>query len=191
MSSVSVGRHEGLDTRSGRLEKAYVAALRGLIPPARDNQHAADFLADDYQLGRRIAGLGLRIVISKAVVETNLGDRTWAEAWRRQVRWARTIRVSRGGGYLGMPVTFATLWALAAAAGGLWRPAAALLALRMAAGLASSRFVLRAPGVLSTLLLMPLRDLWGAAVWLTGLFGREVVWRGQRLKLSRDGRIIL
>jgi hypothetical protein len=44
MSSVSVHRPGGLDTRRGAFEKAFVWALRGLLPPARDNQRAADFL---------------------------------------------------------------------------------------------------------------------------------------------------
>jgi uncharacterized protein YbjT (DUF2867 family) len=46
MSSVSVNRPGGLDTRRGRIEKAVVWTLRGLVPPAKDNQRAADFLHD-------------------------------------------------------------------------------------------------------------------------------------------------
>jgi len=46
MSSVSVNRREGLDTRRGRFERAVVWMLRGLVPPARDNQRAADFLQE-------------------------------------------------------------------------------------------------------------------------------------------------
>jgi uncharacterized protein YbjT (DUF2867 family) len=46
MSSVSVHRPRGLDTRRGRFEAAVVGLLRGLVPPARDNQSAADFLGE-------------------------------------------------------------------------------------------------------------------------------------------------
>jgi hypothetical protein len=46
MSSVSVHRPGGLDTRRGRSETAVVWLLRGLVPPARDNQSAADFLGE-------------------------------------------------------------------------------------------------------------------------------------------------
>jgi len=46
MSSVSVNRPGGLDARRGRFERAVVWTLRGLVPPARDNQRAADFLHD-------------------------------------------------------------------------------------------------------------------------------------------------
>lgn len=44
MSSVSVHRPGGLDTRRGALERALLWLLRGVLPPARDNQRAADFL---------------------------------------------------------------------------------------------------------------------------------------------------
>ena len=46
MSSVSVNRPDGLDTRRGALERAFLWALRGVLPPARDNQRAADFLLE-------------------------------------------------------------------------------------------------------------------------------------------------
>ncbi len=46
MSSVSVSRPAGLDTRRGRFERVCLWLLRGLVPPARDNQRAADFLRD-------------------------------------------------------------------------------------------------------------------------------------------------
>jgi uncharacterized protein YbjT (DUF2867 family) len=45
MTSVSVNRPGGLDARRGRFERAALWTLRGLVPPARDNQRAADFLA--------------------------------------------------------------------------------------------------------------------------------------------------
>ena len=44
MSSVSVNRPGQLDTRRGMIERAFLRMLRRLVPPARDNQNAADFL---------------------------------------------------------------------------------------------------------------------------------------------------
>lgn len=44
MSSVSVNHPGGLDTRRGVLEKALMRIIRSILPPARDNQQAADFL---------------------------------------------------------------------------------------------------------------------------------------------------
>lgn len=46
MSSVSVNHPGGLDTRRGMFERGFVWMLRCLIPPAKDNQQAANFLYD-------------------------------------------------------------------------------------------------------------------------------------------------
>jgi nucleoside-diphosphate-sugar epimerase len=45
MSSVSVNRPARADARRGGGERAFAWLLRALLPPARDNQRAADFLA--------------------------------------------------------------------------------------------------------------------------------------------------
>jgi len=146
------------------------------------------YLADDYQLGHRIHGLGLKCVLSDTIVATHLGG-GWGDVWRHQVRWARTVRVSKFWGYLGLPLAFATVWVLALAIVGQWGWALALLAVRMAMATAAGWVVLRSPDVLRMWVLIPVRDLFTAAAWLAGLFGRSVLWRGQRLRIDREGRI--
>lgn len=47
MTSVSVSRPRPLDARRGRFERVLVAAVRGVLPAARDNQRAADFLCNE------------------------------------------------------------------------------------------------------------------------------------------------
>jgi ceramide glucosyltransferase len=149
----------------------------------------AHYLADDYQLGRHIRELGYRIEFAPVVVETDLGGESWAETWRHQLRWARTIRASRPGGYLGYVVTHATWWALVALAARQWWAAALALGLRMAAGVVVGAGVLGDRRVAEDFWLMPLRDLFGFAVWLAGLFGHTVEWRDRKLRLGPDGRI--
>jgi ceramide glucosyltransferase len=146
----------------------------------------ANYLADDYQLGARIHALGLQITFADTVVETNLGNGSWSDVWKHQVRWSRTIRVSRGGGYLGAVITHTTFWCLIAALSGEFWMAATCLAIRMAAGILTARRVLKAD---AAWWLMPFRDLWGFAVWCAGLYGSTVEWRDQKLKLRADGRI--
>ena len=46
MSSVSVNQPAGRDAHRGAFEKGVVWMLRAVLPPARDNQEAADFLCD-------------------------------------------------------------------------------------------------------------------------------------------------
>ena len=149
-----------------------------------------DYLADDYQLGRRITELGGRIVLATAVVETRLADDSWRAVWRHQVRWSRTIRVSRTPGYFGYVITNASVWALVAAVTGAWPVAIAALAIRLLAGIVTGRFVLRDRDTARLWFLIPFRDLWGFGVWMAGLGGSTVEWRGIRLRLNREGRIV-
>ncbi len=51
MSSVSVNRPQRLDVNRGTLERAILATIRALVPPATDNQRAADFLIREIGLG--------------------------------------------------------------------------------------------------------------------------------------------
>ena len=150
----------------------------------------AAYLADDYQLGRKLHSLGLKCVLSDVVVETHLSGESWREVWKHQVRWARTIRVSRGGGYAGLPISHATLWAIVAWAAGMWPIAAALMTVRYAMAFVAGWVVLRSAEVLRLWWLIPLRDLWATAVWAAGLFGRTVEWGGEELHLTPDGRIL-
>ena len=151
-----------------------------------------DYLADDYELGRRIYQHGERVELSNAVVETNLPAYDWAGFWAHQLRWARTIRASRPGGYAGLLLTFTSPWAVAAF---LWQPrvwtgwllAAALLA-RFAMAIVSTVFVLQDRGGFRQLWLLPLRDFVAVAVWLGGWFGRRIVWRGEEFRLT-DGKL--
>lgn len=152
-------------------------------------QAIADYIADDYQLGHKLHSLGMRNVISEAVVSTRLSAESWRGAWRHQVRWARTIRLSGGAGYLGLPITYASLWVVIAALFGLWWIALPLLAIRFAMAMACGRFLL-ARDVWKYCYAIPLRDLWGVAVWSAGLVGHKVVWRDQKLRLDREGKIV-
>ena len=149
----------------------------------------ADYLADDYQIGARIHRLGRVNRIARTVVETGLGAATWTGVWRHQVRWARTIRVSNGIGFSGLPITCATLWAILALAAGMWPVAAALVILRLMVALVCGVALLGSRDVARLIWLVPARDLFGLAVWAAGMVGDTVEWRGRRLRLARDGRI--
>src|SRR5713101_7592651 len=70
----------------------------------------ADYLADDYELGRRIAEHNLKVALSESVVETYLPPYNLSGFFSHQLRWARTIRTSRPGGYAGLLFTFTLPW---------------------------------------------------------------------------------
>jgi ceramide glucosyltransferase len=74
-------------------------------------------------------------------------------------------------------------------AAGQWWAGAAALGLRMIAGVWIGAGILKDRHAARGFWLIPLRDLFGFAVWLCGAFGSTVEWRGQKLRLRADGRI--
>ena len=153
-----------------------------------------DYLADDYELGARIAKAGLKVRLSSSVVETHLPAYDFGGFVSHQLRWARTIRASRPGGYAGLLLTFTLPWALTTllcargAEWSWWLLAAAAFA-RATMAFVSARLVLRERS-LASLLFVPIRDFITVAVWLGGLYGSRIVWRGERFVL-KNGRLIL
>jgi ceramide glucosyltransferase len=153
----------------------------------------ADYLADDYELGKRIAGLGLTVELSDVVVETYLPPYRLRDFFAHQLRWARGVRDARAGGYLGLVFTFGLLWALlalAASRAAFWTfgALAVTLFLRFAVALVVGRVVLEDRQVLKDAWLIPLRDLLAVAIWIASLGGHTVTWRGDRFWLE-DGKL--
>jgi ceramide glucosyltransferase len=150
----------------------------------------ADFIADDYQLAKSITALGKRVVLSTYVVETTLGDASWIGVWRHQLRWARTIRLSKGAGYLGLPITQAGLWAALALFLNAAPVALVLVTLRIISALSAGGLVLKSRLALSLCWLAPLWDLYSFLVWFASYCGRTVRWRDRMLTIGPKGRIL-
>jgi ceramide glucosyltransferase len=149
-----------------------------------------DYLADDYQLAKRITQNGKRALLSTYTVETSLGDKTWSGSWQHQLRWARTIRASKGGGHAGLPFTQTSVWIVLALAIGAKSAAIALLIVRLLAAFLGGCLVLENPLMAALFWLAPLWDLYAFCIWLTSYGGREVRWRDRSLQIARDGRIV-
>jgi ceramide glucosyltransferase len=153
-----------------------------------------DFLADDYELGRRIAGLGLEVDLSDVVVETHLPAYPMHEFLTHQLRWARGVRDARRAGYLGLIFTFGLLWSMLnviVARGALWSwlMLGIVALLRLAVALTVGKTVLRDRGLLKYLWLLPVRDLIAVGIWIASLVGHTVTWRGDQFVL-KNGQLI-
>ncbi len=144
----------------------------------------ADYLADDYELGRRIAAQNLSVALSRSVVDSFLPAYDFSQFLSHQLRWARTIRASRPGGYAGLLLTFTLPWALLSlvlARGADWALALFALAflIRILMAVTVGKLVLSDRELLRSLWLLPIRDLLAVVLWMGGLAGRKIVWRGQ------------
>jgi ceramide glucosyltransferase len=155
----------------------------------------ADHLADDYQLGNMAVEAGYQVVLAPVVTETVLDLDSLTEVAAHQLRWARTYRICRPGGYLASIVTHSTLWAtLYLLASGLtpaaWQVFAAALSIRLLAAGCIARFVLGVRSVWRDLWLIPAKDLFISSIWVAAFLGQTVRWGGTDFVVSPDGRMI-
>jgi ceramide glucosyltransferase len=148
-----------------------------------------DYLADDYELGRRIAERSLKVTLSESVVATYLPGYGLSGFVAHQLRWARTIRTSRPSGYAGLLFTFTLPWSvltlvLAGGAGWAWGLLASALAARFVMAAVTARCVLRDREFWRWSWLLPARDFLAVLIWMGGLWGRKIVWRGEVFDLK-------
>jgi ceramide glucosyltransferase len=153
-----------------------------------------DQLADDYEMGARVARAGYRVVLSSEVVETSVPAYDGRGFIDHQLRWLRTVRDARPAGYVGLIFTHGLMWALLnALASGLSPLSIWLLGLsfflRLAQAMTVGAEVLSDHEVLANLWLLPLRDAVAMGLWVAGFAGDTIVWRGERFAL-RDGRLV-
>ena len=178
-----------------------------------------DFLADDYQLGNRIAKRGGRVVLSPVVVECWDSPKNSSEVWRHQLRWARTIRACQPLPYffsiLGNATFWPLLWVIAAIAtasetSGTTTVSGAtvsvvvslhplsqalLVALviwlaRVLTAMCQESRMTRSHSHWAFFWLVPIKDVLNVALWALAVLGKTVEWRGQRYRVQRGGKLV-
>jgi ceramide glucosyltransferase len=171
-----------------------IAMRRELLERAGGFHAQADYLADDFHLGNYVANDGQEVVLSDCVVEHVSASDTFATMLKRQLRWGRTVRISRPRGYRGLILTQGTATALAATLAwgfssfALWLLAATIFARFLPV------FVIGISGLNDRALaryfwLVPVRDLIGFGVWAVSLIGDEVEWRGVKFRVTPGGKL--
>jgi ceramide glucosyltransferase len=163
-----------------------LAVRREALKRAGGLEALVDSLADDYEMGARVAKAGYRVELCAEVVETSVPAYRWRDFVDHQLRWLRTVRDARPGGYLGLVVTHGLAWALinvmasGVSAVSLWLLALSLF-LRLALAMEVGTSVLSDRAVLPYLWLLPIRDLVAMGLWAAGFAGNTIVWRGERM----------
>lgn len=148
-----------------------------------------DHLADDYELGERIFKAGYRIAISSDAVETSVPAYTWRGFCDHQLRWLRTVRDARPGGYAGLLFTQGFTVALLNVLASGFSPLSLWLLtltffLRLSLAMTVGAQVLADHQVLPTLWLLPLRDVVATCLWIAGFASNTIVWRGERFHVQ-------
>jgi ceramide glucosyltransferase len=155
----------------------------------------ADFLADDYQLGWRVSQAGHRVLLLPHVVETSNPTMGLKDYLEHQLRWARTYRVCRPGGYLAYGITHALVYSIALFLVSGLAPWAlgllgATLAVRAVLACFSERQALKGSLPWFFFLLLPVKDLLSWSLWLLSFLGNRVTWGNLSYRVTREGKLV-
>ena len=153
-----------------------------------------DFLAEDTEMGRRVVGIGKRVVNIPYVVDTTIdlnGPKHW---WQKQTYWDQNTRVAVPGVFVASLLLRVIPLALVLAAFrgwdalGLWALTVAFVA-RLSAVVAVLGVALADSRGFRALWLVPVKDVL-SLLWFARAFAkRRVIWRGVEMTLTSDGRL--
>lgn len=155
----------------------------------------ADYLVEDYELGRRIRALGYDYAFVPPVIDTMVDLKTASQWWKHQVYWDQNTRAARPVAFfLTLIIRMVPFALLTALARGLDAFGLAVLTSSLAVRLATAAFLLGwgfgdREGM-RALWLLPLRDLAGFGSWLLSFVKGTTHWRGADFILTRDGRLL-
>ncbi|HXO38127.1 MAG TPA: hypothetical protein VN872_05795, partial [Candidatus Acidoferrum sp.] len=119
------------------------------------------------------------------------GSQGMARNLGHRMRWARSTRRSRPVGYWGQIFTYPLPLALLfwASYPSAWPFVLLTLILRGVAALATARYVVHDPVTQGQWWLLPVQDVIGFFIWISGFVGDKIVWRDRKCTVLRDGRL--
>ncbi len=154
-------------------------------------------LADDYQLGHRVAKNGHQVALIPVIAECWDAPMDWRAVWNHQLRWARTIRACQPIPYFFSILSNATFWPV------LWLVASLLFSKTSYDPIVALGFLLVRIVIAQSLQrrftqsrdigswwLVPLKDLLQVALWVGAFAGNTVKWRGRQMRMGRAGNLI-
>lgn len=168
-----------------------VAVRRSVLEDMGGFGYLQEFLAEDFVIGHRAAELGHGVLLSSQVIEHRIGSQAMMNNLGHRLRWARSTRRSRPAGYWGQIFTYPLPWALLLCLvyHAAWPVVLLTLVLRSLAAAATAHYVLHDPVTQKEWWLLPLQDVIGFLVWISGFGGDTIVWRDRKCTVLRDGRL--
>jgi ceramide glucosyltransferase len=153
----------------------------------------ADYLADDYQLGRQVSRQQKRIEFATVVAECWEAPMNWAQVWAHQSRWARTIRACQPFPFFMSILNNSTLWPL------LWlaitrQPAVLVLSggcllFRIGTAMHQQIRLTQSTSCLGYFWMPPVEDMLDVLIWAGAFLGNHVIWRGERYRITSSGKL--
>lgn len=170
-----------------------MAFRRGSLEEMGGLETVADYLAEDFEMGRRLRENGGRMVLLPHSVNLVLDLRSISQWWHHQIAWDQKTKAARPGGFMATllvrSVPFALLFTV-------FRPDSlglailgGAVAIRLTSAALIAQWAFRDREGLKSLFLLPFRDVLGLVTWVLALSQKTVVWRNARFLLTGQGKL--
>ncbi|BFM38285.1 bacteriohopanetetrol glucosamine biosynthesis glycosyltransferase HpnI [Synechocystis sp. LKSZ1] len=154
----------------------------------------ADYLVEDFELGRRVWTNDQQLVLLPYFIEAVVDLANSRDWWRHQVYWDQNTYLARPWGFAATIIIKAVPFALLLVAlrqgdALSWTILAVTLALRILSAL-SVAWQLKDWESIQALPWLPLREALAIIFWALAFCQRTVTWRGVQFKLTTHGKMV-
>lgn len=172
-----------------------LAISRSTLSKIGGLESLADYLVEDYELGRRIWTSDMRVALLPYSVDVVVDLQNWRQWWTHQIYWDQNTRLARPGAFFATILVRAVPFALLYGIVRLGDPLGLAIfggavALRILTAAATLQWGIKDREGLGSLALLPLRDIVGLVTWGLSYTKRTVIWRGVEFTLTRNGRMV-
>jgi len=172
-----------------------VALRRCILEEMGGLEALANYLVEDYEMGRRIRDSGKKVVIVRHFIDIVVDLKNLSQWWNHQVCWDQKTRAAQPTGFFAGILTRSVPFALFFAASRLGDAVGlavlgGALGLRLATAAVIMGWGFRDHEGLKSLALLPFRDVIALVFWFLAFTKRTVIWRGSEFILTRDGRLV-
>jgi len=160
----------------------------------------ANSLGDDFLLGNLPSKLGYQVILANYFVKHDIDKENYHQYFSRKIRWNRSIRLSRFWSYLGLIFTqgFITSFTLIIISFFMNKwfiftlfMSLTTIFLRLVMAYIVSIYYLKNKTAKEKLGLIFINDIVDFILWLFGLWGNEIQWRGKKFLVNKKDQLTL
>lgn len=168
------------------IRKSVLAKIGGL-------QRLVNKVGTDYQIGKLATDAGYQVELSQYVLENDCGHETLKQVYNRELRWAKSIRCNRGSQYYGIGLTYGMIYCtLLLLVSGFQTWAIVICVITLISRVIQALVAINridCPNLLWWLWALPIREVFSFVVWIGGMLGQTIYWRGRWLLIGPEGNL--
>lgn len=170
-----------------------IAIRRSTLDKLGGLESLADYLVEDYEIGRRVWTSGQKMVLLPYMIDVVVDLSSWKNWWSHQVYWDQNTYLARPSAFISTvlirSVPFALIFALLRSDLIGLGILLTTIVIRMISAMMVAQ-TMQDKETIKNLYLLPFRDAVGLIFWGLAFTQRTVIWRGVEFKLTSHGKMV-